>query len=133
MSVLFSDDVDNSKVVEDIHVLSKTTSIIENISVNFDTPIHDDGHASYESNGAVVEAIVESGTPLIVDTHVHDTSDFVPELVESSISSKIFRYSFVTPLIEDEMNHKTVDSSVVTSSKSSKSPRDDYVFTVIPT
>jgi len=45
----------------------------------------------------IAVAIVESGTPLTVDTHIHDTSDSAPELVESSISSQLFRYSFVTP------------------------------------
>ena len=63
-----------------------------------------------------MDAIVESGTPLTVDVHVHDTSNSPPELVESSISSQIFRYSFVTPLIDDEIEHETDDSRFVISS-----------------
>ena len=40
----------------------------------------------------------------------------MPELVVSSVSSHISRYSFATPLIEDEIDHETVDSSDITSS-----------------
>ena len=87
-------------------------------------------YASYEGTSEVVDAIVESGTPLTV---VHDTSDFVLELVQSSASSQISRYSFFTPLIKDEIDHKTVDSSVVTSSGPSESPRTDYDFMIVPT
>ena len=115
MSVLFSDDVDNSKVVEDIHVLSKTTSIIENISVGSDISILDEGHTSYEGTSEIVDAIVESDTPLIVDAHVHDNSDIVPELVESNVSSQLSRYSFATHVIEGEIDHETSNSSVITS------------------
>ena len=44
---MLSDDVDDSKVVDDVHVSSKTVSIIEDISVGSDTPIIE-GRASYE-------------------------------------------------------------------------------------
>ena len=33
--------------------------------------------------------IVEADTPLTIDAHIHDTSDFAPELVESSVSNQI--------------------------------------------
>jgi len=36
-------------------------------------------------------------------------------------------------LIEHEIDHETIDSSVITSSGPSKSSRDDYVFMVVPT
>ena len=96
-----SDDADDSKVLEDVHVPSKTTSIIEDLSVGSDTPIHDEGHTSYEGTSEVVNVIVNFGTLLIVDAHVHDTSDSAYELVESSVSSQISKYSFITPLIKD--------------------------------
>jgi len=35
-------------------------------------------------------------------------------------------------LIEDDIEHKTVNSSIVTSSEPSKSPYADYGFMVIP-
>ena len=34
-----NDDIDNSKVVEDVHVPSNTAGIIEDVSVGSDTPI----------------------------------------------------------------------------------------------
>ena len=61
-----SEDVDDLKVVEDVHISSKTASIIEDISVSFDTSIIEEGHASYEDTSEVAEAIVDSGTPLDV-------------------------------------------------------------------
>ena len=94
-----SDDVKDLRVVKDVHVLSKTISIIEGISV--DTLILDDGHTSYEGTSEVVNVLVDSRTPLIVDAHVPDTSDSASELVESSVSSQISKYSFASPLIED--------------------------------
>jgi len=97
------------------------------ISVGFDTPIFDESNASYDGTSEIVDVIVESCTPLTVDAHVHDTSNDTPELVKSSVSSQIFRYSFAMLLIEDE----TVNSNVVTSSGPSKSSRDDYDFMVI--
>jgi len=107
VSIVPSDDVEDSNVVEDVRGLSKTTSIIEDVIVGFDAPIIDEGHASYKGTSEVVDATVESGTPT-VDAYVHDTSDSALELVEFSVSSQIFRYSFVTPLIEDEIDHETV-------------------------
>ena len=82
-----SDDVDDSKVVEDVHISSKIASIIEYISVSSNTPIIEEGHASYEGASEVVDAIVEFGTPLDVDAHAYDFSESVLELVESSVSS----------------------------------------------
>ena len=49
------------------------------------------------------------------------------------MSSQIFRYSFATLLIEDEIDHETVDSSIITSSGPSQSPRVAYDFVLIPT
>ena len=80
-----------------------------------------------------MDAIVESGTPLTVDAHVHHTSDSAPELLESSVSSQVSRYSFATHLIENESDHETVDSSIVTFSGPYESPRVDYDFMVVPT
>jgi len=48
VSIVLSDDVDDSKVIEDVHVPSKITSIIEDVSVGSDTLIIDEYHASYE-------------------------------------------------------------------------------------
>jgi len=56
-----------------------------------------------------------------------------PELVKFSVSSQIFRYSFITPLIENEIDHETVNSNIVTSSEPSESRHADYGFIVVPT
>jgi len=52
--IVSSDDVDDSKVVKDVHISSKTTSIIDDISVDFNTLIIEEGHASYEGTSEVV-------------------------------------------------------------------------------
>jgi len=80
-----------------------------------------------------VDVIVESGAPVTVDAHVHDVSDSTPELLESCVSSQISTYSFVTPLIEDEIDHETTDSSIIISSGSSESLRANYGFMIVPT
>jgi len=82
VSIVLSDDVAESKVVEDVLVPFETTSIIEDISVGSDTPILDESHASYGGTSEIEDVIVETGTPLTVDAHVHETSDTVPELVD---------------------------------------------------
>ena len=46
VNIVSSDDVDDSKVVEYVHVLSKTISIVEDISVGSDILILEEGHAS---------------------------------------------------------------------------------------
>ena len=73
-----SDDVDDLKVIENVHIPSKTANIIEDISIGSNTPIIDEGHASYEGTSEIVDAIF--GTPLDVDAHAHDISEFASEL-----------------------------------------------------
>ena len=48
VKIMRSGDVDDSKVVDDVYISSKTATIMEDISVGFDTPIIDEGHASYK-------------------------------------------------------------------------------------
>ena len=59
MLELSSDDVDDSKVVEDVHVPSKTVSIIEDISVDSNTLIIDEVHMSSDSITNDVSEIFE--------------------------------------------------------------------------
>jgi len=56
------------------------------------TPILDEGHASYEGTSKIVDVIVESGTPLTIDPHVHDTNDVASKLLESSVFNQISKY-----------------------------------------
>jgi len=81
---IVSSDVDDSMIIEDVHGPSKSTSIIEDISVGSDTQILHERYASCEST-SVVDAIVESDTSLTINAHVHDNSDTAPESVESSV------------------------------------------------
>ena len=50
--------------------------------------------------------------------------------MEFSASSQICRYSFVTLLIKNDIDHETVDSSVVISNGLSKFPCTNYNFMV---
>jgi len=88
VSIVPSDNVDDSKVIGNVHIFSKITSIIEEISVDFD-----EGHAFYEGISEVVDAIIKSDIST-VDPHVHDNCDIVLELVEPSVPSQISMYSF---------------------------------------
>jgi len=97
-----------------------------------DTLILDEGHASYEGTSEAVDAIVESGKSFDVDVHAHDICESAPKLAESSVSSQISRYSFATSLIENDIEHETINSSAITFSGLSVSPRSEYSFMVIP-
>jgi len=59
---VLSDEVNDSKVVEDFYVSSKTVNIIKNISVGSDTPIIDNIHVS-DSTSNDVNEIVEPNVP----------------------------------------------------------------------
>jgi len=71
----------NQRLIEDVLVPSETASIIEDISVRSDTPILNEGHASYEGTGEIVNVIVKVWYTSNIDAHVHDTNDVAPELV----------------------------------------------------
>jgi len=60
-----SDDVNDSKVVENVHIPSKTASIIENISVGSDTLIIDDVHMSSDGTSDDVDELVEPNIPAV--------------------------------------------------------------------
>ena len=66
-----SNDVNDSKVVENVYVPFKTASIVEDISVGSDTLIIKESHGYYEGTSEV-DAIIDSGTPLDVEVHTHD-------------------------------------------------------------
>jgi len=58
-----SNDVDDSKVVEDVNVPPKTASIIEDISVGSDMSIIDEIHVSSDGASDDMDEIVEPNTP----------------------------------------------------------------------
>ena len=59
------DNIDDSKVVEDVQVPPKTVSIIEDIVVDFDTPINDETQMSPDCASDDVDEIVESNTTFV--------------------------------------------------------------------
>ena len=56
-------DVDDSKVVEDVHVSPKTASIIEDISVGSNASTIDEIHVSSDGSSDDMNEIVWSNTP----------------------------------------------------------------------
>ena len=60
-----SDDVDDSKVIEDDHVPPKTASIIEDLSVGYGIPIFDETHVSSYSSSDDANELVESNIPVV--------------------------------------------------------------------
>ena len=67
--IVSSDEVDDSKVVEDVHISSKTASIIEDIAVGSDTPIIDEIHMSSDSASDNVDEIVSLIYQLCLVSH----------------------------------------------------------------
>ena len=60
-----TDDVDDSKVVEDVHVPSNIIIIIEDITVGSDTLIINEIHMSSDSANDNVDEIVEPNIPIV--------------------------------------------------------------------
>ena len=58
-----SDDVDDSKIVEDVHVHSEISSIIEDTSIDPCPPILNEIHVYSASTIDIVDALVDSSTP----------------------------------------------------------------------
>ena len=58
-----SDNIDDSKVVEDVNILPEITSIIENTLVNSATSTVEGVHVSSDSNSNDMNAIIESNIP----------------------------------------------------------------------
>jgi len=80
-----SDDIDDSKVVEDVHVPPETVSIIKGITIDFSTPILDEAHIPYDSTSDDMNEIVESN---------------IPAMPRKSIEFSCAEYSFMIVLTE---------------------------------
>jgi len=87
VNIVRSDDVDDSKVVENVYVPFEIISVIENTLVDSSPPILDEVHVFFEGISNVVDTSVESNTPISDDIYAHegDTSDSEYILVESSM------------------------------------------------
>ena len=85
---MLSDDVADSKFVENVHVPFKTASIIEDITIGFVTPIFDEASDSTSDD---VNEIVESK---------------IPALPSKSIEFSCAEYNFmVIPIEHILVNH----------------------------
>ena len=100
VDIMPSDNVDHSRVGENVCVPSEITSIFEKTLVNFSTPILDEVQVSSEGTIDVADVLVESSTPIPDDIYVYedDTSDSKHVLVKSSIPIQVARYSLATHL-----------------------------------
>jgi len=84
VTIMLIDDVD-LKVVEDVHVSYKTSSIIEDIVVGSDTPIIDELYMSSDSASDDVNEIIEPNTLTVPS---------------KPFKSPCFEYSFIVVPIE---------------------------------
>jgi len=102
--------------------------------VKSSTSTRDETHVHKESINDIHDALVESSTLILDDVDVSEdaTSDFEHVLVESSMLVQVVRYSLAITSIEDRIELEIVDTSVVTSSKSSEFSRIDCDFVVAP-
>jgi len=64
-----SDNIDDSKVVEDVNILPEITSIIEDTLVDSGTSINDEIHVSFDSTSDEVDEIVESNISTVPISH----------------------------------------------------------------
>ena len=114
------DDIDNSRIVEDVHIPSEVTSDVFDELIKTSTPTLDETYVHEENISNVHDALVESNIviPDDIDVLEDDTSNSEHVLVESSMHVHVARYSLVIPIIEDRIDHETADTSVVTFCKS---------------
>ena len=113
------DDIDNSRIVEDVHMPFEVINDVVDDLVKSSAPAFDETHVHEERNNDIRYALVESSTsiPNDIDVLEDDTSDFEHVLVEFNMPVQVAKYSLVIPMIEDGIKHETVDTSIVTSSK----------------
>ena len=106
------DDIDNSKIIEDIHIHFEVTSDVVEELIKTSTSTLDETHIHEENISDIQDALVESTTLIHDDIDVSEdnTSDSEHVLVQSSVSVQVARCSLAIPIIEDEIEHETVDT-----------------------
>jgi len=67
-----SNGVDDSKVVENVHVHFEIFSLIEDPLANLDTLIIDDSHVSSASTSNIVDVLVDSNTSTLDEVYIHE-------------------------------------------------------------
>jgi len=83
-----TDNVDDSKVVEDVHVPSKFTSVIDDASADSCPSIFDEVHVSFEGTSDVMNALMESSTSIAEETYVYEDDQKSQEIdIESIVAT----------------------------------------------
>jgi len=116
-----SDDVDNSKVVKDVHSHSEIpnseiSSVVEDPLVNPATPIIDESHVSSAGTSDVVKVLVDSSTPIPDEAYVHEDNQESQETKSESIVATPSVSSFTKSLKFLDMVYQ-VSSSASSFSK----------------
>ena len=128
------DNIDNSRIIEDVHSPSEVTSNVDDL-IESNTLTLNEIHVNEENISDVQDALVESSSPICYDIDVSEdnTSDLEHVLVESSMPVQIARYSLVIPMIEIGIEHETDDTSINTSSNPSEFSRANCDYVIAPT
>ena len=83
-----TNDINNSKIVEDVHILSEITINVVDDLIKSNTPIVDEIHIHEESVNDVQNALVESST------HIPDDIDISED---DSNDLNMYKWSLVCP------------------------------------
>ena len=121
------DDIDNSRIVEDVHMPFEVINDVVDDLVKSSAPAFDETHVHEERNNDIRYALVESSTsiPNDIDVSKYDTSNLEYILVEYSMSVQVARYSLALSMIEVGIELGIIDISFVTSDKLSEFSRVD--------
>jgi len=115
-----TDDINNLRIVEDVHIPFEVTSddelVKSSTSALDETRVHKDG-INDEGFNDIQDALVKSSTSALDKTHVHEDSisDVRDALVESNTTSHDIRCSLSTLTIKEETEHEIVATSADTS------------------
>ena len=83
-----SDDVDDSKVVEDVHVYSESFSTIQDTSIDPCPPILNEILMSSTGTSDIVDALVDSNTLIPNEIYIHEKNQESQEIeIESIIAT----------------------------------------------
>ena len=65
------DDIDNLRIIEDVHIPSEVTNDVDDEIVKSSTPALNDTHVHEKIISDIQGALVKVSTPTLNETHVH--------------------------------------------------------------
>ena len=86
-----NDDIDDSRVVKDVYVPSDIISVVEDSNITTLNEIH----IFFEGISDVVDALLESNTPLPDDIYIHEDDTVGPMAFHSSFDDDQHSCSYV--------------------------------------